>query len=148
MDRTRQDRIERGKANRKAKQRRDAFEHEPNCGKMFESNTGGTNWQLNRVDAIEWTQDDSGLNVLIAWDTITDSVRLDVMADKSTKPLQSFIGKTDDVRKAAMRWLTDNIGPTAKTNYLNCVGISIEHAAYIGAELERCDTERIDYEQN
>lgn len=97
-----------------------------------------SNWQLNRVDDIEWIQDRSGIYVVINWDTQTGSARLDVMAEALAEPLQSFIGKADNVRKAVMQWLVKRVR----------FGISLEHAAYIGAELERCDTERIDYVQD
>lgn len=103
-----------------------------------------TNWQLNRVDDIEWAPDKSGVNVLINWDQLTDSVRLDIMA-KDVTPLQSFIGDADNVRKAAMRYFADK----CRHNWPNSkIQISLEHAAYIGSELERCDTERIDYVQD
>lgn len=105
----------------------------------------GRQWQLNRVDPTEWVQDESGVHVLINWDTQTDSVRLDVMGHSfacSPVPLVSFAGHADDVRKHAMRWLTDHV----KSN--NGFPVSLEHAAYIGAELERADTERIDYVQD
>ena len=36
-----------------------------------------SNWQLNRVDDIAWTQDKSGLYCYINWDLLTDSVRID-----------------------------------------------------------------------
>ena len=103
------------------------------------------NWQLNRVDDIEWKQDQSGVNVIISWDRLTDSVRLDILTDRNVVPLQSFIGRHDNVRKAAMRW----IHKASRLFYPNAkVQISLEHAAYIGSELERCDTERIDYVQD
>ena len=97
-----------------------------------------TEWQLNRVDDIEWTQDRSGIYVYINWDAATDSVRLDIMTEANAQALQSFIGGSDNVRKAVMQWIESE----------HILGISLEHAAYIGAELERCDTERIDYVQN
>lgn len=100
------------------------------------------NWQLNRVDDIGWVQDDSDICVVINWDIQTESARLDIMKETRIKPLQSFIGKADNVRKAAMQWFAKRVSQKAG------LGISIEHAAYIGAELERCDTERIDYIQD
>jgi len=95
-------------------------------------------WKLNRVSDTAWIQDTSGIVVYINWDTATQSVRLDVML--KDEPKQSFIGTADNVRKATMQWITD--WPNSD------IQISLEHAAYIGAELERCDTERIDYIQN
>jgi hypothetical protein len=105
-------------------------------------------WQLSRVFDIAWTQDRSGVYIYINWDRATESVRLDLMTEGEAEPLQSFIGKADNVRKAAMRWLCDNVGVAAKIKGLSTCGVSLEHAAYIGAELERCDTERIDYIQS
>lgn len=101
-------------------------------------------WRLNHVDDIEWTQDDSRLYVYINWDLQTESARLDVMTETNAEPLQSFIGKAINVRKATMLWLTSALyGKTYNPEL-----VSLEHAAYIGAELERCDTERIDYVQD
>jgi hypothetical protein len=65
------------------------------------------------------------------------------MTERNAEPIQSFIGGSDNVRKAVMRWF-DNHAAILKKG----LGISLEHAAYIGAELERCDTERIDFVQN
>ncbi len=104
-----------------------------------------TMWQLHRVDDIEWTQDDSGVYVLISWDVKTESARLDIMAESfacSPVPLVSFVGRADNVRKAAMAWFDARISQQTSQR------VSLEHAAYIGAELERADTERIDYVQD
>lgn len=104
-------------------------------------------WQLIRVDDIEWTQDDSGIYVLINWDTQTDSVRIDVMPTTSVPsdvlPIVSFAGRADNVRKATMQWFESRVSQKTLS-----YRVSLEHAAYIGAELERCDTERIDYVQD
>jgi hypothetical protein len=94
-----------------------------------------TQWQLNRVDDIKYTPDNSGVYVLINWDLQTDSVRLDVMTSDND-PLISFAGKAENVRKHTMRFLSDNKIP-----------VSLEHASYIGREIERSDNERIDYVQ-
>lgn len=99
-------------------------------------------WKLNRVDDVAWIQDSSGIYVYIEWDVKTDSTRLDLMTESNAEPLQSFIGESDNVRKAVMQWLAARISHKAG------LGISIEHAAYIGSELERCDAERIDYVQD
>ncbi len=99
-------------------------------------------WQLIRVDPTEWIQDESGVHVLINWDGQTASVRLDVFT-AGDEPLASFVGHAADVRKHTMRWLADHV----KSNN-GIVAVSLEHAAYIGAELERADTERIDYMQD
>lgn len=104
-----------------------------------------TQWQLNRIDDIAWIQNRSGVYVYINYDVKTESIRLDIMAIAQlpvAEPLQSFVGKADNVRKAAMQWFAARIAQKAG------LGVSLEHAAYIGAELERCDTERIDYIQS
>lgn len=107
-------------------------------------------WQLTHVDDIEHTQDQSGLYVYINWDVKTATVRLDIMCEQDAEPLMSFQGKADNVRKHTMRWLSDNVGAgngydsAAGTDY---VGISLEHASYIGSELARANAERIDYVQ-
>ena len=117
-------------------------------GKVSETVLG---WQLNRVDDIAWTQDRSGVVVYIAWDLQTSSVRLDIISERNAEPLQSFAGKAENVRKAVMKWLFSNVG--IGFGLVNNVGvgpggISLEHASYIGAELARCDAERIDYMQD
>lgn len=107
-------------------------------------------WQLEKVSDIAWTQDDSGVYVYINWiwleckdckricaDCINDVVRLDIMHVKDDMPVKSFVGAADNVRKAVLNWLQDNK-----------IAISLEHAGYIGAEIERADTERIDYVQD
>lgn len=101
-----------------------------------------TGWQLIRVDPTEWIQDESGVHVLINWDEQTASVRLDVMATIGSEPLVSFAGHADNVRKHAMRWFESRVSQKTSDR------VSLEHAAYIGAELERANTERIDYVQD
>jgi hypothetical protein len=94
-------------------------------------------WRLNHVGSVTRVHDKSGIQCLIYWldNVVGDAcIRLDVMREGF--PIISFQGHADDVRKAAMRWVT-KAGS----------GISLEHAAYVGAELERCDAERIDYMQ-
>jgi len=80
-------------------------------------------WELKEVSDVQWIGDASGVYVLISWRPITKDVRLDVMSDNHD-PVVSFAGSAGDVRKAAMQWLGD-------------YNLSIEHAAYIGQELER-----------
>ncbi len=105
-------------------------------------------WQLDRVDDLEYTQYRYCVYVYISWDTNTDSVRLDVMSVPSgLEPLQSFIGTANNVRKHAVRWLSDNAGHAAAIG-LGFNQLSPEHISYIGYELARCDAERIDYVQD
>lgn len=98
-------------------------------------------WAFNRVDDIDWTQDKSGIYCLINWDWKTNTVRIDIISDNH-KPIISFAGGSDNVRKAVGRWLDSRL--SQQTPYR----VSVEHAAYIGAELEKADTMRIDYVQD
>lgn len=93
-------------------------------------------WQLNNVDDIEYTIDVCGIYVLINWQCQTNTVRLDIMSDNH-EPRQSFAGTSDNVRKHAMRWIR-----------WNGYQMTLEHAAYIGAELEKADRMRGDYIQD
>ena len=102
------------------------------------------NWKLNRVDNSEYKPDDTGIYVLINWDIQTDTVRLDFMSRKN-EPIQSFAGSSDNVRKHAMRY----IHKISRVNWPNSgFDISLEHAAYIGSELQKADIFRIDYVQD
>ena len=94
-------------------------------------------WQLIKVQQTDWIQDDSGYYTLINW--IDDNtVRLDVM-DQDDMPVVSFQGAANDVRKCAMRYaiafMLDGL-------------ISLEHAAYIGSELARCELLKTEYVQD
>jgi hypothetical protein len=110
---------------------------------------GGLNmaWELKTVDDVEWQQDDSGVIVYINWVGITrpeateNEVRLDIM--QHGEPLVSFQGIADNVRKAAMRWLQETIGAGDYES-----GISLERAAYIGAEIARAEIMKTEYEQD
>ena len=91
-------------------------------------------WQLVQVGKIEWRQDGSGYYTLIHH-IKDDTVRLDVM-DRGDMPVVSFQGQADDVRKHIMQ------------DFMFCSQISIEHAAYIGAELARCALLQSEYIQD
>lgn len=109
------------------------------------------NWQLIHVDKTEWIQDKSGLYVYISWVLDTDEVRLDIFREivNGSWPVISFQGDVDSVRKASMRWLSSVSDEPMGDSGPECRDfVSLEHAAYIGAELERADTERIDYVQD
>lgn len=88
-------------------------------------------WILIQVTDIEWIQDDSGYYTLINWIDV-NNVRLDIMRTDDT-PVISFQGKAENVRKRIMRF---------------ALGISTEHAAYIGAELARAELLKVDYVQD
>ncbi len=91
-------------------------------------------WKLIEVSKTEWQQDDSGYYTLIHY--IKDNiVRLDIM-DKDDMPVVSFQGKADDVRKRIMQ------------SWAITLCISLEHAAYIGAELAHCAILKKNYVQD
>jgi hypothetical protein len=104
--------------------------------------TPETGWQLSDVDSIEWRQDDSGIYCIINYNIDTETVRIDLFMILGDIPLQSFQGNGDDVRKAVMQWLSARISQKAG------LGISIEHAAYIGAEICKAEFMTIDYVQD
>lgn len=95
------------------------------------------NWKLQNAGDTEFRPDTSGIYCLINWLVDQDAVRLDIMS-KADEPLQSFVGDADNVRKHAMRWIHEK----------SPIQISLEHAAYIGSELEKADTMRINYVQD
>ncbi len=92
-------------------------------------------WRLHNVPDVAWQQDPCGIVCIINWIWTTDAVRIDLMQDD--RALVSFQGKAYNVRKHTMQWLA---------KYVPVFGL--DHAAYIGAEIERADTERIDYVQD
>lgn len=60
----------------------------------------------------------------------------DSLADNH-EPIQSFAGTADNVRKHSMRFLAEHVP-----------NVSLEHAAYIGHQLELADIWRLDYVQD
>lgn len=98
-------------------------------------------WQLNRVDDIDWTPDKSGLYCLIVWDVKTDTVRIDFLSDDHD-PIISFAGASDNVRKAVGRWIDSRFEQHTSDK------LSASHIAYIGSELQKADVMRIDYVQD
>ncbi len=98
------------------------------------------NWTLNYAEPSECIMDNSGIYTVINRQEKTEthkqyagmrvSVRIDVMADADV-PLISFQGAAEDVRKAVIRWIENHFG------FIHGRSFSIEHASYIGAELER-----------
>ena len=98
-------------------------------------------WQLIKVQKTDWIQDESGYYTLINW--IDDNtVRLDWM-DKDDMPVVSFQGTASDVRKCAVRWMEQIMYSLHFATVF-----SVEHAAYIGAELARCELLKTDYVQD
>lgn len=94
------------------------------------------NWKLIKVKHTDWIQDNSRYYTLINWIN-NNNVRLDVMTTNDV-PVVSFQGVASDVRKRIMQDLD-------RWNPLN---LSYEHAAYIGAELARCELLKTDYVQD
>ncbi len=101
-------------------------------------------WELRHVEDTEAVLDDSGVYVLIARVSTVEThkehvgirvmVRADLMATdvKGDKPIMSFSGSANAVRKALIRFLLDDAVHIP-------VMISREHAAYIGYELLRAE---------
>ncbi len=94
-------------------------------------------WQLIKVPKTDWIKDNSGYYTLINW-IDENTVRLDVM-DRDDMPIVSFQGAASDVRKHIMQHIS-----------AICSGrlISVEHVAYIGAELARCELLKTNYVQD
>lgn len=89
------------------------------------------NWILIEATHIECTMDDSGIYTIINRKVMGDGsvhVRVDVMKTDGDVPLVSFIGTADNVRKRLIHWIRINMG---------FCQISMEHASYIGWELNR-----------
>ncbi len=93
-------------------------------------------WRLHNVPDVVWQEDSCGMSVFIYWMESTDVVRIDLISNGCV-PVVSFQGEADNVRKHTMQWLAKYVPE-----------FGLDHAAYIGAELERADTERIDYVQD
>ncbi len=87
-------------------------------------------WKLHEVKNVPSVMDEITSLYTVIHRTINGLVRVDVM-DESTchsvdKPVISFQGTGDDVRRAVLQWF-DSIGRS----------ISADHAGYIGYEIHR-----------
>ena len=103
-------------------------------------------WELKKVGKTDWIQDDSGIYTLINWHHV--GVRLDVMTTDD-EPVMSFLGKADDVRKAVIQYMSINTGCGGQFRDNNGLPtVSLEHAAYIGAELAKAEILGIKYIQD
>ena len=102
-------------------------------------------WKLNEIGNIECTMDNSGVYTIISriekksthkqYTGVVVTIRVDVMG-LADEPLQSFVGKGNDVRKAVIAYLL-------KLEYeyrFDGVNISEEHYSYIGYEISRAMT--------
>jgi len=76
---------------------------------------------VNRVVRTETHKEYAGMRVL---------VRVDIMGTVDDSPMISFIGGAENVRKHVMAWLDTHI-----------LGVTVEHASYIGAEIHRASVE-------
>lgn len=104
------------------------------------------NWKLNKVGNIDCTMDNSGVYTIInrAVNPIPfgdQHIRVDIMSTDGDEPLQSFIGKGNDVRKAVLSCLES----ISETRY--GLTLSSEHASYIGYEIARAEADS-DYVQD
>lgn len=89
------------------------------------------NWELVKVQSLEWQQDQSGIYTLIH--STPQGVRVDIMRAEDDYPLRSYMGRAGDVRKQLARDWED---------------LSLEHSAYIGFELARAELLRSNYVQD
>lgn len=97
-------------------------------------------WKLIEVEDVECTLDNSGVYTVInrikhtgthKRQTKTDVlIRVDIMGSHLDKPLVSYQGEANAVRKAVIAWLT-----------ISGINISKEHASYIGYEIMRAQSE-------
>jgi len=97
-------------------------------------------WKLLEVDEMDCTMDDCGFYVVINrvaerradGDYIAEfvKVRADLMT-KRNKPIVSFIGTANAVRKHLIKYIADR--------YRSLGVLSMEHASYIGYELCRAE---------
>ena len=100
-------------------------------------------WELRKVEEIECTIDNSGVytdinRIPAKWIPETGGylihVRLDLMQTSNSKPIMSWQGTANNVRKGVIKYLTDG------KSRMPCP-ISREHASYIGYELHRAETD-------
>ena len=106
--------------------------------KAIRSDKGETmNWELRTVRDIDWTQDESEVYTIINWRPYDRDVRIDVMTSITGDALMSFAGPADAVRKHTIRWLANNVSH-----------VSLEHASYIGQQLEKASRQQSDYTQD
>ena len=97
-------------------------------------------WELIKVSETEWKQDKPGIFTLISY-CPDGTIRLDVMTTEY-EPVISFQGTAENVRKCIMQWQDSKI--SQKTG----LGISCEHASYIGSELARAELLKTEYVQS
>ena len=94
-------------------------------------------WELEKVTEQECTLDDSGVYTVINRGGRDNGkkvvIRVDVMQTEDDRPLRSFVGDGNDVRKCVIAWLNspELLNTTSKGR------ISTEHASYIGYEIAR-----------
>ena len=96
-------------------------------------------WTLKHVEESECTMDDSGMYVVVNRRN-DETVRADLMATGSDRPIRSLEGTANAVRKALIRAI---VGECAVAGRF----ISPEHASYIGYELARAEADA-DYVQD
>lgn len=120
--------------------RLNAFERDERPTKKASDNN--FNWQLQNVDHIDWTSDNSGVYCLIYWQVKTNTVRIDFLSSDNNDPIISFAGESDNVRKAVGIWIDSRISQKTSDKF------SAAHIAYIGSELQKADIFRIDYIQD
>jgi len=95
-------------------------------------------WKLIKAMPIKATMDNSGVHVVIhrmriqATEEGLACVRADLM--DSDEPIVSYIGPAENVRKRLIGYIVDH---GSGYDWRTGMGMSLEHASYIGAELYR-----------
>lgn len=104
-------------------------------------------WELIEVaNEPMWHEDNSGLYVTVhrieekavhkGHSGVRIGVRVDLMRKEGDDPVRSWIGHPDAVRKALMQWIDNTVQNRGVVPRLSC-----EHAAYIGAEIQRASVD-------
>lgn len=113
------------------------YPDEKSAKQAIDGMTKSMQWKIIQTsdNEIEWQKDDSGIYSLITWNP-SDNVRCDLMSDNH-EPIVTFVGKSDNVRKAICKFCSDNQ-----------IHLSDQHASYIGRELTRAEFETTSYNQD
>ena len=100
-------------------------------------------WKLIEAMPVETTLDASGVHVVIHRVVTKEThkeysgerilVRADLMGDDN-EPIVSYIGPAENVRKRLIGYIVDH---GSGYDWRTGMGMSLEHASYIGAELYR-----------
>jgi len=104
-------------------------------------------WKLVEVeDNDEYTDDQSGVYVLVSVRHYRQDgyVRVDVMRIADSEPLRSFCGPANAVRKAVVEFIESLSLATKQSVH----PLSVQHASYIGQEIQRAALQGEEYAQD